>query len=121
MLRACVIDFGKAWETHLPLIELSYNNICHTSIKVASFEALYGYKCRSPLRWAEVGDTQLVRGQVPNNTITSLKIICQKTEKIVQIHEQLKASWDQQMSYADKRRKPLEFHVGDCVQLMVSP
>ena len=55
MLRACVIDFGNSWETHLPLVEFSYNNSYHTSIKVAPFEALYGRKCQSPLYWVEVG------------------------------------------------------------------
>ncbi|GJT68709.1 putative reverse transcriptase domain-containing protein [Tanacetum coccineum] len=53
MLRACVIDFGNGWERHLPLIEFSYNNIYHASIKAAPFEALYGRKCRSPVCWAE--------------------------------------------------------------------
>ncbi|KAI3814049.1 hypothetical protein L1987_18791 [Smallanthus sonchifolius] len=46
MLRACVIDFGNIWESHLPLVEFSYNNSYHTSIKAAPFEALYGRKCR---------------------------------------------------------------------------
>nr|GEZ45751.1 putative reverse transcriptase domain-containing protein [Tanacetum cinerariifolium]GEZ51980.1 putative reverse transcriptase domain-containing protein [Tanacetum cinerariifolium]GEZ51983.1 putative reverse transcriptase domain-containing protein [Tanacetum cinerariifolium] len=59
MLRACVLDFGKGWDKHLPLVEFSYNNSYHTSIKAASFEALYGRKCRSPICWAEVGDRQL--------------------------------------------------------------
>ncbi|GJU04433.1 putative reverse transcriptase domain-containing protein [Tanacetum coccineum] len=53
MLRACVIDFGNGWEGHLPLIEFSYNNSYHASIKAAPFEALYGRKCRSPVCWAE--------------------------------------------------------------------
>ncbi|KAI3740185.1 hypothetical protein L2E82_30607 [Cichorium intybus] len=121
MLRACVIDFGKAWDTHLLLIEFSYNNNYHTSIKVAPFEALYGRKCRSPLCWAEVGDTQLARGQVPNSTLTSPEIIRETREKIIHIRERLKASCDRQKSYADKRRKPLEFQVGDQVLLKVSP
>ncbi|GJW17489.1 putative reverse transcriptase domain-containing protein [Tanacetum coccineum] len=56
MLRACVIDFEKGWDRHLPLVEFSYNNSYHTSIKAASFEALYGQKCRSLICWAEVGD-----------------------------------------------------------------
>ncbi|GKB13190.1 putative reverse transcriptase domain-containing protein [Tanacetum coccineum] len=56
MLRACVIDFGNGWEGHLPLIEFSYNNSYHASIKASPFEALYGRKCRSPVCWAEVGD-----------------------------------------------------------------
>ncbi|GJT93807.1 putative reverse transcriptase domain-containing protein, partial [Tanacetum coccineum] len=53
MLRACVIDFGKGWVNHLPLVEFSYNNSYHTSIKAAPFEALYGRKWRSPVYWAE--------------------------------------------------------------------
>nr|GEY37482.1 putative reverse transcriptase domain-containing protein [Tanacetum cinerariifolium] len=47
MLRACVIDFGSSWDCHLPLVEFSYNNSYHTSIKAAPYEALYGHKCRS--------------------------------------------------------------------------
>ncbi|GKF50029.1 putative reverse transcriptase domain-containing protein, partial [Tanacetum coccineum] len=54
MLRACAIDFGKGWVNHLPLVEFSYNNSYHASIKVAPVEALYGQKCRSPVCWAEV-------------------------------------------------------------------
>ncbi|GJV06457.1 putative reverse transcriptase domain-containing protein [Tanacetum coccineum] len=53
MLRACVIDFGKGWVSHLPLVDFSYNNSYHASIKAAPFEALYGRKCRSPVCWAE--------------------------------------------------------------------
>ncbi|GJX07168.1 putative reverse transcriptase domain-containing protein [Tanacetum coccineum] len=49
MLRACVIDFGGSWDTHLPLVEFSYNNSYHSSIKCAPFESLYGRKCRSPV------------------------------------------------------------------------
>ncbi|GKA86803.1 putative reverse transcriptase domain-containing protein [Tanacetum coccineum] len=49
ILRACAIDFGKGWFNHLPLVEFSYNNSYHTSIKAAPFEALYGRKCRSPV------------------------------------------------------------------------
>nr|GEV63265.1 hypothetical protein [Tanacetum cinerariifolium] len=55
MLRACVINFGNGWVKHFPLVEFSYNNSYHASIKVAPFEALYGRKCRSPVCWAEVG------------------------------------------------------------------
>ncbi|GJZ30941.1 putative reverse transcriptase domain-containing protein [Tanacetum coccineum] len=54
MLRACTIDFGGNWDTHLPLVEFSYNNSYHTSVKCAPFEALYGRKCRTPISWAEV-------------------------------------------------------------------
>nr|GFB37041.1 putative reverse transcriptase domain-containing protein [Tanacetum cinerariifolium] len=59
MLRACVIDFGNSWDRHLPLVEFSYNNSYHASIKAAPFEALFGQKCRLPVCWSEVKDSQL--------------------------------------------------------------
>nr|GFA14667.1 putative reverse transcriptase domain-containing protein [Tanacetum cinerariifolium] len=111
MLRACAIDFGKGWEKHLPLVEFSYNNSYHASIKAAPFEALYGRKCRSPICWAEVGDTQL----------TGPEIIHETTKKIVQIRQHLQAVRDQQRSYANVRQKPLEFQAGDRVMLKISP
>ncbi|GJQ94634.1 reverse transcriptase domain-containing protein [Tanacetum coccineum] len=73
MLRACAIDFGKGWVNHLPLVEFSYNNSYHASIKVAPFKALYGRKCRSSVCWAEVGEVQL----------TGPEIVQETTEKIV--------------------------------------
>nr|GEU41523.1 hypothetical protein [Tanacetum cinerariifolium] len=53
MLRACILDFGGSWDVHLPLVEYSYNNSYHSSMRCAPFEALYGRKCRSPIMWAE--------------------------------------------------------------------
>ncbi|GJR54931.1 putative reverse transcriptase domain-containing protein [Tanacetum coccineum] len=111
MLRACVMDFGKGWDIHIPLIEFSYKNSYHTNIKAIPFEALYGGKCRSPICWAEVGDAQL----------TGPEIVRETTEKIIQIKHHLQASRDRQRSYADKRHKPLEFQVGDKVMLKVLP
>ncbi|KAI3827955.1 hypothetical protein L1987_02044 [Smallanthus sonchifolius] len=111
MLRACVIDFGNGWDAHLPLVEFSYNNSYHTSIKATSFEALYERKCRSLISWIEVGDSQL----------TGPEIFHETTKKIVQIRECIKAARDCQKSYADVRRKPLEFQVGDRFLLKVSP
>ncbi|GKA13368.1 putative reverse transcriptase domain-containing protein [Tanacetum coccineum] len=97
MLRACVIDFGKGWDRHLPLVEFSYNNSYHTSIKAAPFEALYGQKCRSPICWAKVGDAQL----------TGLEIVHETSEKIIQIKKRIQAARDRQKSYADRRHEPL--------------
>ncbi|GJU61672.1 putative reverse transcriptase domain-containing protein [Tanacetum coccineum] len=74
-------------------------------------KALYGRKCRSPICWAKVGDAQL----------TGPKIVHETTEKIIQIKKHIQAARDRQKSYADKRRKPLEFEVGDKVMLKVSP
>ncbi|GJR84933.1 reverse transcriptase domain-containing protein [Tanacetum coccineum] len=97
MLRACVIDFGKGWDRHLPLVEFSYNNSYHTSIKAAPFEALYGRKCRLPICWAKVEDAQL----------TSLKIIHETTEKVIQIKKRIQATRDRQKRYADRSVKSL--------------
>ncbi|GJS90036.1 putative reverse transcriptase domain-containing protein [Tanacetum coccineum] len=111
MLRACVIDFGSSWDRHLPLVEFSYNNSYHASIKAAPFEALYGRKCRSPVCWSEVGDSQL----------TGPEMVRETTEKIVQIKNRLLTARSRQKSYADVRRKLMEFQVGDMVMLKVSP
>ncbi|GJU09568.1 putative reverse transcriptase domain-containing protein [Tanacetum coccineum] len=106
-------SFQKAlgWEGHLPLIEFSYNNSYHASIKAAPFKALYGRKCRSPVCWAEVEDARL----------TGPELVHETTEKIVQIKHRMQAAHDRQKSYADVRRKPREFQVGDRVMLKVSP
>nr|GEV04512.1 putative reverse transcriptase domain-containing protein [Tanacetum cinerariifolium] len=114
MLRACVIDFGGSWEVHLSLPEFSYNNSykkMYSSIQCAPFEALYGRKCRSPVLWAEIGKSRLI----------GPKLVQEMTDKVVLIKEKLKATRDHQKSYADNRRKPLEFEVGDQVSLKVSP
>ncbi|GJU97285.1 hypothetical protein Tco_1326556 [Tanacetum coccineum] len=73
------------------------------SVKCAPFEALYGRKCRSLVIWIEVGESQLIGPELVQET----------TEKIFQIKERLKTARSRQKSYADKRRKPLEFKVGD--------
>ncbi|GJW83937.1 putative reverse transcriptase domain-containing protein [Tanacetum coccineum] len=103
-------DGRKSWDRHLPLVEFSYNNSYHTSIKPAPFKALYCCKCRSLVCWAKVRDAQL----------TGPEIIYATTKKIIQIKKCIQAAHDRQKSYADRRRKPLEFQVGE-VMLKVSP
>nr|GEY65627.1 putative reverse transcriptase domain-containing protein [Tanacetum cinerariifolium] len=73
MLRVWVIDFGSIWDRQLPLVEFSYNNSYHATIKATPFEALNRRKCRSPVCWSEVGDSQL----------TGPEIIREITEKII--------------------------------------
>ncbi|GJT98131.1 putative reverse transcriptase domain-containing protein, partial [Tanacetum coccineum] len=111
MLSACVINFEKGWGRHLPLVEFLYNNSYQTSIIAAPFEALYGRECRSPTCWAKVGNSQL----------TWPKIIHETIEKIIQIKKRIQAARDRQKSYANKRRKLLDFQIGDKVMLKVSP
>ncbi|GKA38230.1 putative reverse transcriptase domain-containing protein [Tanacetum coccineum] len=102
MLRACMIDFGKGWVNHLPLVEFAYNNSYHASIKATPFEALYSRKCRSPVCWAEVGEVQL----------TGPEMVQETTEKIVLIKHRMQVARDRQKSYTDLKRKPMEFQVG---------
>ncbi|GJS39550.1 putative reverse transcriptase domain-containing protein [Tanacetum coccineum] len=111
MLRACVIDFVNGWVKHLPLVEFSYNNSYHASIKAAPFEVLYGRKCRSPVCLAEVGQVQL----------TGPELVQETTERIIQIKQRIQTARDRQKSYADLKRKSMEFQVGDKVMLKVSP
>ncbi|GJX78537.1 hypothetical protein Tco_0326686 [Tanacetum coccineum] len=83
----------------------------HAGIKVAPFEALYGRKCRLPVCWAEVGQVQL----------TGPDLVRETTKKIIQIKQRMQAARNRQKSYADKKRKPMDFQVGDKVMLKVSP
>ncbi|GJT17518.1 putative reverse transcriptase domain-containing protein, partial [Tanacetum coccineum] len=111
LLRAYVLDFRGSWDVYIPLIEFSYNNSYHSSVRRAPFEALYGRKCRSPIMWAEVRESQLI----------GLELVQETTKKISQIKDRQKAARDRHKSYVDKRRKPLEFSVGDYVLVKVSP
>ncbi|RVW73760.1 Transposon Tf2-2 polyprotein [Vitis vinifera] len=110
-LRACVLDFGGNWADYLPLAEFAYNNSYQSSIGMAPYEALYGRPCRSPLCWIKMGESHLLGPEIVQET----------TEKIQLIKEKLKIAQDRQKSYADKRRRPLEFEEGDWVFVKVSP
>ncbi|GJS87626.1 putative reverse transcriptase domain-containing protein [Tanacetum coccineum] len=79
----------------------------YASIKATPFETLYGRKCHSPVCWAEVGEAQL----------TGPDLIQETTEKIIQIKQRIQAARDRQKSYANLKRKPMEFQVGDKVML----
>jgi hypothetical protein len=111
MLRACVLDEGGSWDKYLPLVEFAYNNSYHSSIGMAPYEALYGRKCRSPLCWCEVGEKSLVGPDLVQET----------TDKIKTIRERMRTAQSRQKSYADKRRKPLEFQEGEHVFLRITP
>ena len=111
MLRACVLDFKGSWEEHLPLVEFAYNNSYQVSIQMAPYEALYGRPCRSQIFWMEVGES----------STTGPDLIRDTTEKVGLIRKHLLIAQSRQKSYADKRRRPLEFEAGDHVFLKVMP
>ena len=111
MLRACVLDLKGSWEEHFPLVKFAYNNNYQASIQMAPYEALYGRPCRSPVCWTEVGESSTI----------GLELIRITFEKVDLIWKRLLMAQSQQKSYADRRRRPLEFEAGDHVFLKVMP
>ena len=111
MLRACVLDHKGSWEEHLPLVEFAYNNNYQASIQMAPYEALYGRPCRSPLCWTDVRQS----------SITGPDLIRDTSEKVSLIRQRLLTAQSWQKSYADVRRRTLEFEVRDHVFLKVMP
>nr|ABB47442.1 retrotransposon protein, putative, Ty3-gypsy subclass [Oryza sativa Japonica Group] len=111
MLRACVLDFGKTWDKSLPYAEFSYNNSYQASIQMAPYEALYGRKCRTPLLWDQVGESQ----------VFGTDILREAEAKVRTIRDNLKMAQSRQKSYADNRRRDLEFAADDFVYVRVTP
>ena len=111
MLRSCLLQFKGHWNEYLPLAEFTYNNIYHSSIEMSPYEALYVRQCRSPLCWNETGERKLLGPEIVQTTVDKVNIICAR----------LKAAQDRQKSYADKRKKDLEFEVEDRVFFKLSP
>ena len=105
------MEFRGNWENHLPLMEFAYNNSYQASIGMAPYEALYGRKCRTPVCWDEVGERKLVGPKIVQVTCDKIKVI----------RDRLKIAHDRQKSYANNRRRDLQFEVGDMVFLRISP
>ncbi|KAG8482764.1 hypothetical protein CXB51_024175 [Gossypium anomalum] len=110
MLRGCVIDFRGSWEDYLPLAEFAYNNSYQASIRMAPYEALYGRRCRTPSCWTELGERQVLGPELVADTENKVKVI----------RDWLKKASDRQKSFADLKRKEIEYSVGDMVLLKVS-
>jgi hypothetical protein len=105
------LEFPQKWDDYLPLAEFSYNNSYQESIKMASFEALYGRQCRTPLNWSEPRERWFFKSDLVKET----------KEKVQRIRHNLREAQARQKSYVDKRRRPLVFQVGDHMYLKVSP
>ena len=116
MMRCCVLDFEGSWEEHLPLVEFAYNNSYHSSIQMAPFEALYGRRCRTPLCWLTLPENER-----NDSEVVGPDLVLETQEKVELIQKRLKEAHDRQKSYADLKRKEIEFEVGDRVFLKVSP
>jgi hypothetical protein len=111
MLRACGLKYGKSWDKSLPCTEFSYNNSYQASIEMASYEALYGWQCRTPLFWSQTGESQVFGPEVLKDA----------KKQVQMVHESLKVAQSRQKSYADKRRRDFSFEIRDFIYLKVSP
>jgi hypothetical protein len=105
------MEYPGSWDKNLSWAEFSYNNRYQESLKMAPFEALYGRQCRTPLNWIKPGE----------KAIFGSDIVVEAEATVRRIQENLKAAKLRQESYANKRRWPLQFEVGDHVYLKVSP
>jgi hypothetical protein len=111
MLRACALQHGSSWDKSLPYTQLSYDNSYEASLKMSPFKALYGRKCRTPLYWDQTRERQFFGPE----------LIQEAEQQVCIIRENLRVAKTRQKSYADNRRKPLEFEQGDHVYLKMSP
>ena len=111
MLRGCVLDFPGSWDRYILLMEFSYNNSYQSSIGMAPYEALYGRRCRTPTCWTEMNEHKIIGPELVKDT----------EEKVQIIQQRLKAACDRQRSYANLKRKDIEYEFGDKVFLKVSP
>ena len=75
MLRACVLDLGGRWDSHLPLIEFAYNNKYHSSIEMAHFESLYKRRCQSPICCNEVRERKLMEPKIVQVIVDKIRLI----------------------------------------------
>jgi hypothetical protein len=110
MPGACALKYGKSWDKSLPYAKFLYNNSYQASIQMALYEALYGWQCRTPFFWSQIGESQ----------VFGPKVLKDAEKQVQMVHESLKVAQSQQKSYADKRRRDLSFEIRDFVYLKVS-
>ena len=106
-----MLDFPGSWDRYISLMEFSYNNSYQSSICMAPYEALYGRKCRTPVCWTKLNEHKVIGPD----------LVKEKEEKVWIIQQRLKSVSDKQKSYADLKRKDIEYEVEDKVFLKVSP
>jgi hypothetical protein len=111
MLRAYVLEYQRSWDQNLPWVEFSYINSYQESLKMTPFKVLYGRRCHTPLNWIEAGE----------KVIFGPDLVEEAEATVRRIQDNLKVAKSRQETYANKRRRPLKFEVGDLVYLRVSP
>ena len=111
MLRVYVLGFKGSWDTHFPLIEFAYNNSYQSNIGMAPYEAFYDRKYETPVYWSELKERQILGSELVQIAAKKIKVI----------QDRLKIAQSRQKSYANKRKKHLEFAAGDRLFIRKSP
>eukprot|EP00253_Pinus_taeda_P026273 PITA_26273 len=109
MLRAYVMQKPTHWEEYLHLVEFAYNNGYHTSLRMSSFEVLYGRKCRTPSSWGGPEEKLRLGPEMLKEMEDMVKRVCAN----------LKAAQDRQKSFDDRKRRFKEYQVGDHVYVRI--
>ena len=106
-----MIDYEGSWDRHIPLVEFVYNNSFQSSIGMTPYESLYGRKCRTPMCWTLLSEKKVI----------SPDLIQETEENVKMIRERLKVVVDRQKSYADLKKKDIQYEINEKVFLKVSP
>ena len=109
MLRMYVMDKPSKWEDKFHLVEFSYNNGYQSYLKMSPFEALYGRKCNTPVRWYNPVD----------KVVVGPDLLQKMEENMVKIRNKLKVAQEKKKIFIDKVKTHSEFKVGDHVFLKV--
>jgi transposase InsO family protein len=75
MIRACALQYGRSWDKSLPYAEFSYNNSYQESLKMSSFEMLYGRRCRTLLFWTEAGERKVFRPNILQEAKKQIRMV----------------------------------------------
>ena len=101
------MEFSGSWDRYIPLMEFTYNNSYQENIGMESYEILYGRRCRTPVCWAKLNEHKVIGPYIVKDTEKKGQVIRQR----------LKAANDRQKSFANLKRRDIEYEVGDKVFL----
>ena len=108
-MRMYMMHQQRKWEEYLPLVEFTYKNCYHESLRMSHFEALYGRRCNTPIRWSDPVNLLLVGPDM----------LIDMEQEIQIVWKNLKAAWDRQKIYADQQWVFKEFQVGEHAYLHI--
>ena len=93
------MEFPRSWDRYIPLMEFAYNNSYQASIGMAPYKTLYCRRCRTLVCWTELNEHKVIGPDLVKDT----------KEKVQVIRQRLKEASDRQKSYADLKRRDIEY------------